>query len=340
MAGQALRRLATLVIIVAAPGCDNVEWGGAEVHLQPPPPVERPASDTSSVAEPDTTPLPPLPTEPVLFMGTRAGGRVTLRPIAEIHGDDLLPLTSEADAPGFLEHFRARRLGSGAEFTLFAGGARVGTLVADTSSVVSDACGPRATVSGLAELVLPAAGATRFLALTRGDAEGADHGGFLADDPGQDDAAAALAFASQVIMREEALWPDNLGQARAALHRLPLTGFDGPAVAATFLFRDRLAVEPAPSPTVAYSLFVLGATGPEGRTLVWDWYREVENEGKGAARYFESADWDGDGENEILLELFGDQARWVVALNLAGDTWERVYEETCAPSAVADGSDG
>jgi hypothetical protein len=291
------------------------------------------------VAEPDTAPLPPLPAGPVLYMGQRTGARITLRPVAEIQEDALVPLTFEADAPGFLEHFRARRLRPGSEFTLFSGGARVGTLVADTSAIESDPCRTRATVSGLAELILPAAGATRFLALARGEADGIGHEGFIADDPGPDDAAAALAFASQVIMREEALWPDNLGQSRAALHRLPLTGVEGPAVAATFLFRDRLAVEPTPSANVAYSLFVMGATGPEGRALVWDWYREVEGEGKGAPRYFGTADWDGDGQNEILLELFGDQTRWVVALDLEGDTWQRVFEETCEAGAVADGPD-
>jgi hypothetical protein len=268
-------------------------------------------------------------------MGTRSGARVTLRPVAELRGDTLMPLPDEEDAPGFLEHFRAQRLAPGAEFTLFAGGSRVGTLVADTSAVVADACRPRATVSGLAELVQPAAGATRFLALTRDPAVVGSHAGFLADQPGGDDAALSLSLASQVIVREEAYWPDNLGQARAELHRVPLAGTETPGIAATFLFRDRLAVEPAESPGVAYSLFVLGSGGEEGNVLSWDRYRVVERDGKGAPRYFETADWDGDGEGEMLIEVLGEHARWVAALDRRDGSWQLAFEESCAPGPAA-----
>lgn len=335
MAGLAIRRYATFVIIVAAAGCDNVEWGGAEVHLQPPPPVERPAEDTLPAVSDEDAPPPPLPEGPVLYMGQRSGARVTLRPVAELRGDTLIPLLDDDAAPGFLEHFRAQRHGAGAEFTLFAGGARVGTLVADTSSITADACRPRVTVSGLAELIQPASGATRFLALSRDAAEGRGHGGFVADAPGADEAAVSLNLASRVIMREEAYWPDNLGQARAALHRIPLAGSSEPGIAATFLFRDRLAVEAPASGQVAYSLFVLGSGGEAGNTLAWDWYREAEPDGKAAADYYESADWDGDGDAEILLEVLGSDTRWVAALDRRGERWERVFEESCVPR-VAD----
>jgi hypothetical protein len=315
---------------VAAAGCDNVEWAGSEVHLQPPPPVERAPGDTLGAPGDDERPPPPLPEGPVLFMGTRSGPRVTLRPVAELRGDTLVPLLDDEGTPGFLEHFRTRRLAAGAEFTLFAGGVRVGTLMADTSAVIDDACRARVTVSGLAELTLAAANATRFLALPRDQAPPGRHDGFVADAPGAEEAAISLNLASRVIMREEAYWPDNLGQARASLHRIPLAGTEGTGVAATFLFRDRLAVEPPESP-VAYSLFVLGSGGAEGNSPAWDWYREVERDGKGAPRHFETADWDGDGDAEILLEVFGDQARWVAALDLRNGRWERVFEESCAP---------
>lgn len=326
-------------MIVATPACDNVEWGGAEVHMEPPPPVERPAEDTTSTGAPGQPPPPPLPEGPVLYAGTRSGDRVTLRPVGELRGDTLRPLLEETEAPGFLEHFRARRLAPGTEFVLFAGGSRVGTLIADTSAVAADICRARATVSGLAELTLPASSSTRFLALPRSAAEGRTHTGYVADRVDEDARALSLNLASRVIMREEALWPDDLGQSRADLHVIPLPDADGTAIAATFMFRDQLTVGPPASPTVGYSLFVLGSGGDEGTQLSWDWYREVADEGKGAPRYFEAGDWDGDGTVEILLELLGDSSRWMVALDRRGDDWEPVFEESCPGGTAAGDGD-
>jgi hypothetical protein len=336
VAGQAIRRLAALVMIVAANGCDNVEWGGAELSLQPPPPAEATAGDTMAVASPDQPPPPPLPEGPVLFVGSRSDGRVTLRPLAELREGALSPLPSEADAPGFLEHVRRRLLTPGREFVLFANGARVGTLLADSSFIDADPCGPRVSVSGQAELLLPAAETTRFVALARGDAPDATHEGFVADRTTADAGAVALALASQVIMREQALWPDDLGRARADLHVVPSPDSAGTAVVATFLYRDRLEVEPSSSPAVAYSLFVMGSGRAGGHELAFDWYRRVEEHGKGAVRYFQAADWDGDGVREILLEVLGDSTRWMAALDRDGDRWRQVFEETCTRSVAAD----
>lgn len=329
MASQAFRRLTAWGIIAVLAGCDNVEWAGAEVSLQPPPPVERSPEDTAAAADPEARPLPPLPEGPLLFVGTRSGPRVALRPVAEVRGDTLVPLLFDEEHEGFLEHLVQARLGPGTEFTLYAGGARVGTVLADDHEIAPDACRARATVSGVAELTQAASGHTRFLALERASSTPVGHEGFVADQPGSDEAETSLNLASRVIMREETYWPDNLTAARAELHRIPLAGREGSGVAATFLFRDRLAVEPSESPAVAYSLFVLGQGTEAGNTLDWDWFREVEQEGKGAPRYIESADWDGDGEPEILLELLGDEARWVVALDRRGERWERVFEEPC-----------
>lgn len=306
-----------------------MEWGGAEIALQPPPPVERAPEDTATVLDPEARPLPPLPEGPLLFVGTRSGARVSLRPVAELRGDTLVPLLAEEDHEGFLQHLADARLAPGSEFTLFAGGARVGTLVASDQAITPDRCRTRVTVSGTAELTQAASNHTRFLALERAFAPAAAHDGFIADQPGGAEAETSLNLASRVIMREEAYWPDNLTAARAELHRIPLAGREGSGIAATFLFRDQLAVEPSSSPNVAYSLFVLGQGTEAGNTLDWDWFREVETEGKGAPRYLESADWDGDGDAEIVLELLGDETRWIVALDRRDDGWERVFEESC-----------
>ncbi len=317
------------MIIVTAAGCDNVDWGGAEVRLQPPPPVETPEVDSLAAESPEGPPPPPLPTGPVLYMGTRSDARVTLRPVAELRGDTLLPLSNEDEAPGFAEHFRATRLRPGTEFLLFAGGSRVGTLVADTSDVVTGTCTVHPTVSGTPELLLQASGATRFLALRRTDGAVPGHAGYVADRETEEARRGSLNLASRVIMREDAYWPDDLGRARADLHVVPTPDSAGVGVAATFMFRDELAVAPSPTP-VAYSLFVLGSAHGESFQLAYDWYQVEGEGGKKAARWFGAADWDGDGQNEILLEVLGEDTRWVAALDRRdGDRWERVFEEPC-----------
>jgi hypothetical protein len=261
---------------------------------------------------------------------------VTLRPLAELRDGSLHPLPRESEAPGFLAHFRSRRLAPGSEFILFANGSRVGTMVADTSSVTTEACGPRALVSGLAELILPAAETERFVALPRDAASSTTHEGFVTDRTTPGAAAIALGLATQVILREQAYWPDDLGRARADLHVIPWSDSAGVAVAATFLFRDLLEVGPSPNAAVAYSLFVIGTGEGDSHDLAFDWYRRTEEEGKGAARYFQAADWDGDGVREIVIEVLGDSTRWMAALDRDGDRWRRVFEETCVPGVAAD----
>ena len=61
-------------------------------------------------------------------------------------------------------------------------------------------------------------------------------------------------------------------------------------------------------------------------------YRPV-SQGKAATRYFQQADWDGDGQSEILLEVFGEDARWMAALDRRSGRWVRVYEASCDAGA-------
>lgn len=114
------------------------------------------------------------------------------------------------------------------------------------------------------------------------------------------------------------------------MHAIPLDGDRTAAIAATFLYQDALRVGPPLTPA-AYSIFVLGTGGPVEYDLAFMDYRPVER-GKAATRYFEQADWDADGESELLLEVFGDQARWAIGLDRVDGLWTRVFEEGC-PSA-------
>ena len=70
---------------------------------------------------------------------------------------------------------------------------------------------------------------------------------------------------------------------------------------------------------------------------VYTWYRSVETEAKGAPRYFDHLDWDGDGTHEVLLDVIGADARWFAALGRQGDAWVRTYRDPCDPSTTAGG---
>jgi hypothetical protein len=323
--------LAWLVILALTTGCDNVEWGGASIVLQPPPPAVvgvDTAVDLVEIADSSDVPPPPLPTGPVLFAGTRTGETLTLVPMFEFRGDSVFPLTLEDDAPGYNAHFARTLLAPGAEFTVFADGVRVGNLVASETGSTDVWCTPRPTVSGTPELIPAAAGETRFLALSRDVASVTTHAAGAFPTATEEHRQASLRLGQTAIMRQSALWPDDLAQARADLAVTRTGAGATPIVAATFMFRDRLAVEDPATP-VAYGLFVLGSLDEDRYLLDYTWYRRVGDDGKGAPRFFQQFDWDGDQNPELLLEVMGTDSRWPAVLEQVDGEWSVAYEAGC-----------
>jgi hypothetical protein len=47
-------------------------------------------------------------------------------------------------------------------------------------------------------------------------------------------------------------------------------------------------------------------------------------------------DWDGDGEEEILLEVFGADARWWAALDRENGAWSIAFQDPCGALEVRD----
>ena len=78
----------------------------------------------------------------------------------------------------------------------------------------------------------------------------------------------------------------------------------------------------------AYALFGMGTREAGGYEGGFTWYRRAEN-GKGAPRYFDHLDWDGDGKSEVLLDVLGTGSRWFAGLSRRGDTWVRSFEDPC-----------
>lgn len=333
VSGPVKRSFATLLIVLAASACDNVEWGGVQMRLESP----DGAADSAGVAQEAAAEArepegPVLPDGPVLFSGTRLDGdRVALRPVAEIGADTLIPLSRDSEQPGFSELFARERMAPGAAFTLFAEGFRVGTAHVESVDFQPGRCAPVPVASAVVELVPAAAQVQRFVAVPQGFGAPREFGDFLAREHSYDQRVAALTLATDAISRVSATWPGSVLDARADMQGLSLDGDRDGALAATFLFQDALRVGTSLT-TAAYGIFILGTGGPTRYDMAYMDYRPVSN-GKAAMRFFEQGDWDGDGQTELLLEVFGEEARWMAALDRRGGRWVRVFEESCETGA-------
>ena len=108
---------------------------------------------------------------------------------------------------------------------------------------------------------------------------------------------------------------------------MQLEGVRGQAVAATFVYRDQIGIgSPGQG---AYAVFVLGVPTAAGYAEGYTWYRSVDSDGKGVPRYFSHLDWDGDGDGEILLDVFGASRRWFAGLSRRQGEWVRTFQDAC-----------
>jgi hypothetical protein len=85
----------------------------------------------------------------------------------------------------------------------------------------------------------------------------------------------------------------------------------------------------------AYALFTLGERAGEVQREAFVWYRSVDSEGKGAPRYHDHLDWDGDGADEILLDVLGANRRWFAGLGRRNRAWVRTFEDECGSGTTA-----
>lgn len=334
MIGRVPRWLSVVGIVIVASGCDNVSWGGFELKL------EGPAEDTTT-AQPDTVRAQPAPDPavslgPLLYAGTRSGSRARVVPVAEITPDGLRPLPSGAEGDDLNARILSGRLRSGAELTLFHQGVRMGALVLDGAEVVTGTyCQPRAQGSGHLLLLPEAGSADRFLAVEPGRGGLYPFGSYQELSSVYDQRVASLNLGAEAIPLVGATWPPSLLDIRQDLQILDLPGGEAPAVLATFVYRDRLQLGPAPDD--AYSLMILGEPRGPGFRLAYTWYRPVGPEGKGAPRYFSRMDWDGDGQDEIVLEVLGSERNWFAALDRGPDGWQTIYQDPCGTPGAQGG---
>ena len=303
------------------------------MELQPPPEkVDTTAVADSVVADEFVGPI--LPEGPALFMGERMeGNRVRIRPVAEIGPDTLMSLPRDVDRPGSVELFARERMSRGTAFTLFAEGSRVGTVRLDSLETQPGLCAPVPVGYGTLEIVPDATEATRFIAVSDSVVGDRAYSPFVAPDHNLEQRTVGVDLAAAAIRDLGAAFPCSVLDMRADFQAFPLDGDPRGAFAGTFLYQDALRVGESLT-EAAYDLFIIGVQGTRGWQTGYRDYRPVR-EGKAAQRFFESADWDGDGETEVLVELFGSQSRWLMALERQDGTWYKAFEESCAPLSAA-----
>ena len=317
--------LVVAVILTAGTGCDNVEFGGLDIALQAP---ESATKQTTVDLAPTETAEYPDTNGALLLAGMRQGAIGRFIVVGEVHSDTLRPFPNTKLSDN--DERIAKLIAPGSEWAVFSEGVRVGRMIAQSVGPAIGFCGARTAISGVVELVATAASAERLLAMPAAEVN-KPYEEYRELSHTYEQRVATLAIAGDAIPRYGATWPESgTLTAREHIQSFQLRNTPGQSIAATFIVGDNLGVgNPEQG---AYSLFVMGHENDSGYVESYTWYRDAAEDGKAAARYFDHLDWDGDGLDEILLDVFGNQKRSFAALSRQGDSWVRNYQDNCAES--------
>jgi len=326
MIGRVPRWPLLVGIVIAASACDNVSWGGMEMGLRGPGADSTPPSPDSGQVQEAEEPVREL--GPLLYAGIRDGNMARIIPVGELTEGGLVSIPPGPQGEETLAEILSQRLRPGKAMDLFHQGVRVGTLEIEESEVGDGSyCGRRIQALGHLQLTPEAAEAQHFLALGGAEPDLRGFAPFETLASTYDQRVASINMGAEAIPLVGASWPPSLLDTRQDLQVFRLPGSEAPAVMATFVYKDRLQVGPAPDD--AYALMIMGEPRRETFNLVYTWYRNVGESGKGTPRYFSRLDWDGDGDQEILLEVMGESTRWFATIDRGPEGWVTTYEDPC-----------
>jgi hypothetical protein len=325
-------RVAAPLILTAQAACDNVEWGGAAVHVVTPPP---PGPGNATAPDPGQLAGLGLPTGRVLFHVVRnPDGTAQLTPVAEISGDSLRTLRKPSGvAPeAYEQRFRQAVMDVNTEFVLFRRGAEVGTLIVRGPGP-STPCGVP-TAAGQASTVAAAAAERDFLAFRRGLAPQVIGEYTPPQVEGTIQRYASL-VAERLVLQNGLQRPRSWPGAQRDLQALDVVRGGHPEMAATYLVGDNLGVGPAQPD--GYSVFYVASYEQRaGYTPIYQEVRDYDKTGKGAPKVVDHLNWNGAGGSEILVQVFGTRESWYEAVSNDRGTWRRVWEASrCREPAPA-----
>lgn len=257
----ARRGALSLLVALGAAGCD-VQWGGARMALEDPAP---PAPEPVAPETPEEERAIPLPEGPLLYLARPEGPTTVLvTPVAALPPGGGAPLGLDLPDPLAAEYrarFDSAFLRPGSELTLQRWGGRIGTVVLDEARRPRDAACPsvaRGTVLLLPGQRLPEA----TIALP------ADLSTVPPRPAPELQPVRGMTIATPVIA-ERLIGDDRAFLARrVSLQALRFPDEAAPALAATYLIDDSLAV--GPPGEAAVSLFFLSVRDP-ARGYVTRW---------------------------------------------------------------------
>ena len=306
-------------MVIAVGGCDNVEWGGIDFAVVPPPDKARdPDQDRDDRA---------LPAGPVLFDVHRDSAGATVIPVGQVTATGLAPIAPGDDPHAFGTRFMEVFLDVGTQLTLFHRGQRMGMVTVDGAAMpAGPVCRPLPRASGSLALTSDAEGVTEFLALAQASApEGRLAGGF---EPERRMAVVADMMAGEML-RARGAPVASTATARRQLQPFPLTESPDPGFAATYLVEDSLGLG---GDNAGSSLFVVFTPrGQSGYDTAFVSFAHYDDGGKAAPRVIDFLDWDRDDRVELLLEVFGTRISWFRAVGRDGDQWRTLFEDRCDP---------
>lgn len=309
------------LIVSAVTACDNVQWGGTQIEVVPPPPA-------ANMIE-----IPPdeqvytefgLPRGSVLFHVARTEEGAQLIPVAELSGDTLRTLRRPAgvSADAFESRFRETVVPPGAEFRLFRRGAEVGTFLAQRPGPVT-ACGVP-TVYGSATVVAAATEAPQFLGFRRG-LEPTVVGEYSPLQVTGSMRTYASIVAERLILQNGLPRPRSWQGAQRDLEPVEVNAGGHPEMAATYLVGDSLA--PGPADPQGYSVFYLADYQTErGYDPVYSEVHDYRQDGKIALRLVDYLNWDEREGDEVLLQVFRRNGEGYALLQQRGGEWRKVWQ--------------
>ena len=308
---------------MATASCDNVNWGGSDVAIVPPPPRADalPASADDLAAD-------PLPEGPLLFYVVPSSDGATMVPVAEITSDSLTPLRGQKDSRAYATRLVAAQMRRGAEFVLYRRGTRVGNFVIQQATVPSgNVCPMLPTARGTLELSSAAAQIPEYLAISKVSAPEMGRNLAFVTEPNRNMQVIAPILAERMIRARQAELPGNWQRAMAQLQPFPIANSRDAGFAATFLVGDEMRTG---GDALGYSLFFIGQPGAQfGYDTVFVNFNDYPRTGKAAPRLVDFLDWNRDGQVDLLMQVYGPNGTWFEAVSKVNNTWTRTFQDRC-----------